>query len=287
MDLANPKRAGVRVAGPEDAAALGRLLQRTVRLHLHADWHRPKDWLGEPTFMAWERADGRWLACLAVVADPPPAAWVRVAAVEDSAESASVLTHLWHAIQEELRRQNVSQVAWLVTHPWLNARAPELGFRLTNAIETYFKPDLELPSLPAPTCHIRAVTDADLPALVALEEAAFDPLWRHSLDGLRRGRRESITFDLAEIAGRPVGFQYGVVTGEDEAHLVRLTVDPAMQGRGVGSALLAHTLQGYRQLGLRCVALNTQVDNVQSQRLYLRFGFEATGQRFPVWTCRL
>jgi ribosomal-protein-alanine N-acetyltransferase len=68
------------------------------------------------------------------------------------------------------------------------------------------------------------------------------------------------------------------------AHLVRLTINPGMQGYGIGSALLAHALRSYRQQGIRQVTLNTQTDNKAAQRLYAKFGFQPQGSIYNIWT---
>ena len=52
----------------------------------------------------------------------------------------------------------------------------------------------------------------------------------------------------------------------------------------MGAALLARTLEGDGRRKLRHVTLNTQADNLTSQRLYARFGFAPTGQKYPVWS---
>ena len=66
-----------------------------------------------------------------------------------------------------------------------------------------------------------------------------------------------------------------------------MTVDPRFQGSGVGTQLLARAFEGYRQKGIQHISLNTQADNQPSQKLYKRFGFQPSGQKFPVWVVNL
>lgn len=66
-------------------------------------------------------------------------------------------------------------------------------------------------------------------------------------------------------------------------HLARLAIAPSYQGQGFASALLSHTLLQYQQNGIQNVSLNTQTNNIASQKLYIRFGFQSTGQQVPVW----
>jgi ribosomal-protein-alanine N-acetyltransferase len=67
------------------------------------------------------------------------------------------------------------------------------------------------------------------------------------------------------------------------AHLNRIAVHPAHQGRGVGALLLHDALRALWKLGAERVSLNTQTDNYYSQRLYRRFGFEPIGDSVTVW----
>lgn len=289
MELANsPAPAGmVRPAVAADARAITRLLQSGAYSHVHSDWRLPAEWLGEPGFLVYTDPAGRLLACLALTADPPPAAWVRLAAVAPAAGPPEVaLRPLLTAAETATATQGVTEVAWLASQLWLDPILPALGFRPTHAIDTYYKPDMQLPTLerPAYGLQLRPVRSADFPLLVELEQAAFAPLWRHSLDGLRRGWQEAANFDVAERGGEVAGFQFSVWGGDQTIHVVRLTVAPAHQGQGVGGALLAHALMTHRAQGARSMSLNTQSDNRASQRLYIRFGFQTTGQSFAVWS---
>ena len=67
------------------------------------------------------------------------------------------------------------------------------------------------------------------------------------------------------------------------AHLARLAVHPAAQGRGVASALIRGLLCDLRRQGIREISVNTQARNRRSQRLYERFGFLRNGKDHPLW----
>ena len=56
-------------------------------------------------------------------------------------------------------------------------------------------------------------------------------------------------------------------------YVQRLAVDPAVQRRGVGAALLADGLRWLRRWGARDALVNTQEGNERSLRLYQRAGF--------------
>ena len=295
MEMANSQWR-VRPARQEDKGRILALLQRAERRHLHVDWRLPGDWLKMGVFVVAEGvqeaspAAGELVACLATGADPPPAAWVRVVALDGGLQDRSLLPALFNAALPRLRRSGVDPLGWLPQRSWPRPWLHDVGFQVINEVETFLKDDLYIPDdvrLP-PAVAVRAVCPADMPRLAAIEEAAFDPLWRHSAEALARAQSQSISFDVAELDGRVVGFQYSV-PGDEEGtvHLVRLTVSPDAQRRGVASCLLAAAIDAYRQRDLCRISLNTQRDNVPSKRLYRKFGFRAAGYRLPVWSMDL
>lgn len=73
---------------------------------------------------------------------------------------------------------------------------------------------------------------------------------------------------------RPVG--YGEVwldDDEDEVELARIIVDPAVRGRGIGSALIQALLGPGREAGMSEIFLRVRPENAVAIRTYLRCGF--------------
>ncbi len=289
---------GIRVATKADAGAIMRLLQTAVHSHLHVDWHLPGDWLGEPGFVVvpkpeppktaknlssalfQDRQD--MTACLAATADPLPAAWVRVAALSQTDKT--ILASLLAQAVPALQKQGVTQLAWLTVEAWPEPWLADLGFQVGSQIETYVKEDRQLPEWPTiDGLTIRQAYSTDLEALAALEVSAFAPIWRHSARALSIARPQSLSFDVALLDDEIVAYQLSARADDGGAHLVRITVDPEKQGTGIGTALLGHAIAGYYRQGLYTVSLNTQVENVVSQKLYLKFGFQPSRKRLPVW----
>lgn len=286
----------IRVAGRDDAGAIMRLLRQGAHRHVHVDWHAPGDWLGLPSFLVLEQpasagrsmhrlgltAESELLAVLAVAADPLPAAWVRLAATR-SAEAFGQLSALHAAVLDSLE-PGVDEIAWFLTDDWPESWLERLGFRCASQVITLAKRGGDLTDYSSPAgLKIRPVELNELTVLADMEVAAFEPRWRHSAKALRLAWQKSISFDVAELDGEPVGFQFST-GGRLGAHLARMTVRPEQQGRGIGAALLANALTGYRLRSGGQVTLNTQADNVASLRLYGRFGFQPTGLSFPVWS---
>lgn len=69
------------------------------------------------------------------------------------------------------------------------------------------------------------------------------------------------------------------IATDDEAELRMLAVDPARQGRGVGSALTQACVERSRTLALRALVLCTPKELLAARRLYERLGFVRTPER--------
>lgn len=292
----------LRIAQKSDAAAITRLLNSTQLTHYHVDWRVPVDWLGDAGFVVlskeaavnvetqmsgllWPRDE--ILACLAVTSDPPPAAWVRLAAISTELNPHHVLKEMFAAIKAYLRETAVTEVGWLMLNSWPVEVMSELGFEEFTTIETYVKNNLDIPAFkPVPDLLIRPVIEDDFEGLAALETAVFEPLWRFSMETLRLARRDAVSFDVACLGEKLVGYQISS-GGRFGAHLVRLTIAPDMQGRGVGTAIFAHAIEEYQRRGYQHITLNTQVNNDASHHLYKKFGFLMSGEQLPLWVLPL
>jgi ribosomal protein S18 acetylase RimI-like enzyme len=126
------------------------------------------------------------------------------------------------------------------------------------------------------------LTRADLPAVEEVDAQAFDPMWRVSRSNLERAFAQTMVADVIEARGRVVGYQLS--TGKSGgAHLARLAVRKEAQGFGFGSALVANLILQLRRRGAELISVNTQHDNRASLTLYRKFGFERTGEEFPVY----
>jgi len=290
----------IRAATRSDTAGIMALLRTAKYQQIHVDWYLPGDWIGIPGFVVVPNqeesssfsakllgARQSFHACLAVAPDPTPASWVRVVALDDHVSPLQTLGEMMVIAAHNLRKTAVSSIALLAIQEWPSQYLPQIGFKKVNEIETYVKDNTPLPPMrDIPDFTIRPVLDADFKHLERLEEKAFDPLWRHSARGLKLAHHQAFSFDVALLQKKIVGFQLSTPSNYG-VHLVRLTVDPDTHGLGIGSAILNYAFQNYQRRGRHHITLNTQVDNKASQRLYRKFGFHASGQRYPVWLRQL
>lgn len=76
-------------------------------------------------------------------------------------------------------------------------------------------------------------------------------------------------YEVCEAAGRVVG-AYGLILDEnDDAHLNWILLDPAAQGRGIGSAIMARVVARGRALRVRQVGIAA---SDRSASFFARFG---------------
>jgi ribosomal protein S18 acetylase RimI-like enzyme len=271
----------VRPARAADGPAIDRLLRNGLHTHSHPDWRSPIHWIGRaPAFVAENRYG--LAGCLITSADSPPAAWVRAAAATTGGPPAVVVNKLLSAGLDALAALDISSLTAMPTAAWLVPVLDHLGFTIVEHVETWVKDDLTAPKAGADDIQVRPAQVAEMAHLAVIEQAAFPPRWQHSAETLALAWSQAATFTVAEQNGKITGFQFSQSHG-DRAHLVRLTIDPIVQGTGVGTRLLADGLSHCAALGLTHISLNTQSNNLASHRLYAAFGFYRSGHPLPVW----
>ncbi|HNT55062.1 MAG TPA: GNAT family N-acetyltransferase [Anaerolineaceae bacterium] len=303
----------VRPAVPGDRAALTELIQSSHCVHKHLDWRPALDWLDSPPFLVLAR--GRTLlAALACPPEPPDVAWLRLFAVHPDLEPAAAWRLLYPRARQILAGAGAGapvhpigapthptgslepRLAAVALQPWLSRLLADSGFEHHQDIVTleWEHPDTHPWRNPPPWSEptggrIRVMQPSDLTEVAAIDQAAFEPLWRNSLADVRRA------YDLADYAtvaaatdgtDRILGFQISTANS-GYAHLARLATRTDCQRQGVGLALVRELLAGYSRNGIRIVTVNTQSTNQASLALYRQAGFRPTGEDFPVWLAPL
>ena len=129
---------------------------------------------------------------------------------------------------------------------------------------------------------VRAVEDADLGEIVALDEKVtgkYRPgVWEKRLGYyMRRDPEASV---VAESSGRVIGFMFGEVRSgefgleEPTGWIEVLGVDPAQRGRSIGRSLAEHMLAHFKRKGATTV--RTLVDGKMEEiaGFFSSIGFE-------------
>ncbi|MFD1721115.1 ribosomal protein S18-alanine N-acetyltransferase [Amnibacterium endophyticum] len=125
---------------------------------------------------------------------------------------------------------------------------------------------------------IRAATEADLPAVMAIERASFPTdAWS---EAMMREALASGHASVAEDARGVVGYCAVLApAGSGDADVLTIAVAEGARREGTGAALLERMITTARERRARRLFLEVRADNPVAQRLYESRGFRAVGRR--------
>jgi ribosomal protein S18 acetylase RimI-like enzyme len=272
----------VRPADLSDQQQLSNLIFFENRLHRHLDWRSPLEWLGAPFYWALDDS-GQIMAALACPPEREGIAWVRLFVYSGRWSAENAWAMLWQTAREEIARAGGAKVAAIAIQPWFQNLLGASGFENRQQIvllEWRYQPTAARETA---GIRIRKMAEADLPDVEKTDAASFDPLWQNPLETLRRAYAQALYATVAESENGIIGYQISTGGGQ-RAHLARLAVHPAVQGKGAGRALLKDLFVSLTYMGILRLSVNTQSDNQASLSLYQRMGFMRTGEQFPVYT---
>jgi ribosomal-protein-alanine N-acetyltransferase len=272
----------VRPAVLTDQRQIANLIHFSSHVHRHLDWRGPLDWIGSPPFFVLE-SQGQVVAALGCPPDPPPVAWVRLFVNSGKLPVQESWQMLWDKARDELGHKGQFVAAAIVLQDWLHELLLSSGFNSHQSIVMLERDDrtpIEI-ALP-PEISLRAMMPFDLPAVADVDALAFELLWQNGLPLLEQAYPQSGWATVAETDGQVIGYQLSTRNSLG-VHLARLAVRPAVQGKGVGYALVADLIQQVGRRGISHLTVNTQSDNATSLALYQRIGFRETGERYPVY----
>jgi len=124
--------------------------------------------------------------------------------------------------------------------------------------------------------QLGAMREQDLGEVMRIEEAIYSHPWTRGnfADSLVAGY-ECRTW---RMGGDLLGY-FVLMVAAGEAHLLNLSVAPAWQRKGQGSALLREASAIARSRGARGMFLEVRPSNAGAQALYTRFGFRKIAVR--------
>ncbi len=273
----------VREASRADQQKIADLIFIETHVHRHLDWRAPLDWLGSSPFWVIEEGT-RITGALACPTDPEAIAWIRLFAHSSHLSGQDAWRLLWEAARRQLAEAGPAMAAAISIQRWFDPILATSGFEAAGHIVLLERSDQPRPGVHLPAgIGIREMGREDLPGVTELDAAAFQPLWRNSLDAMRKAYALASYVTVAEDESGLIGYQLST-GGEFGMHLARLAVRPRLRGKGIGAALVADLLQHVPEGTAARITVNTQADNAASLALYYRLGFRRTGERYPVYT---
>ena len=182
-----------------------------------------------------------------------------------------------------LRERGLRQVFYagdMSADTWAQPGLLRRGYVRETDVIVYENRRLDIPSNGKQDITLRHAEPVDLPAIMAVDRAAFSPQWVKDEGVLSPAIADVPFFIVAELHGEIVGYAFATAHFNGRlVHLVRIAVHPAHHGQGIGVRLLAQVVAYARLHGAESLTLNTQLENTQAQRLYEWFGFQRTGEQ--------
>jgi len=130
---------------------------------------------------------------------------------------------------------------------------------------------------------LRPMREADLPAVLAVEQAAYEFPWTLAIfrDCLRVGYPCHVYEGPAGLIG------HGVMSfAAGECHLLNVCIHPDYRRQGLGRSLVEYLLALARRRGAHVALLEVRISNVAAYRLYMSLGFDEIGLRESYYPAR-
>lgn len=136
---------------------------------------------------------------------------------------------------------------------------------------------------PLPTEPIRRCAGADMAKVLGVDHAAFEPPWQLDGMGVREALRATPRARLRVAGERNEVLGYAICGRAGRTgYLQRLAVDPRVQGRGIGRALIADAIAWLSRRRVNGLLVNTQETNRRAISIYRSVGFQPSSSQLIV-----
>ncbi len=218
-----------------------------------------------------------------------PTAWIGGFGVSwtESNHYLDILFRLLEALSSQLVIQGIKHLHYSGNdseRDWLREVLLKRGFLPYRRLYSYDKYNYTIPAQGNQQVLVRQVSikgrwgkARDMTALLAIEHACFEDLWRYDAAGFTDVAATHPYFVVAELQGKVVGYQFNALDS-DYGYLVRIAVHPSAEGQQIGIRLMAEAIRFFERERVTRIMLNTQDNNTHAHRLYEWFGFERIQQ---------
>jgi ribosomal-protein-alanine N-acetyltransferase len=131
--------------------------------------------------------------------------------------------------------------------------------------------------------EFRPMRKADLPAICAIEETAYEFPWDPLTfrDCLKTGYCCWVGEKLGHVVG------YGILTvGAGESHILNVCISPKAQGSGYGRAMMLQLMEVAKGHRAEMMFLEVRPSNTRAIKLYDSLGFNQIGTRNGYYPAR-
>jgi ribosomal-protein-alanine N-acetyltransferase len=275
----------IRQAAVNDYSELANFLAFEYFIHRHLDWRSSLDWLGHQPFLIAEN-EREIVSVFASIPEIPSVSWIRLFACNAYVEK----NYIWKELFDKslsIYEKEVNLIATLVTEKWFYNLLKANQFDIFQEI-IVMEWNRTVPSYQnlQKDFFIRPMLFEDLPAVLALDHLSFPPLWQLSGTAMQYAYLHSGYASIIEVEDQIIAYQISTES-LSSAHLARLAVHPEWRGKLIGYHIIRDMLTHFSKNDISRITVNTQNDNISSQNLYLKCGFQSTREKYPVMAFQL
>jgi ribosomal protein S18 acetylase RimI-like enzyme len=271
-----------REATPADLTAVSRLLSQSSHRFVGFQSANLPTLLASAPVMLLSAGNEIWAAAIAGW-HVEATTWIRGLALADGLPTGAAFDTLLPPFHALLRSQALQRVYYAgdeAADIWIQPALRARGYAHETDVVVYEKTNLDVPAQGNQAVRIRRAQAVDLPTMLEVDRACFDPQWNKDESIIGPSIIDAPYFVAAEIDGGIVGYAFATSHFSGKLmHLVRIAVLPQYRGQSIGVRLLADVIEFARVRGADLMTLNTQAHNAAAQRLYEWFGFKRTGER--------
>jgi hypothetical protein len=222
--------ASPREATERDLTAISRLLRSSTRRFMGFGRDElPALLAGAPTMLLmggdeiWGAAIGGWRS--------DAVSWMRGLALANNLPVGGGLDRLLPPFHALLRSHGLHTLFYAgdeAADSWLQPELKTRGYTPHTDVVVYEKRSMTIPSEGNPTVRVRHAQTVDLPTVLAIDQACFEPQWHKDEGVIGPALVGAPYFTLAELGGVPAGYTFATTHfGVRLIHLVMIAVVPA------------------------------------------------------------
>jgi ribosomal protein S18 acetylase RimI-like enzyme len=281
MNMTTESKITVRSAEERDRPQIANLIHFEAFVHRHLDWRPPLDWIGYHPYLIGVD-NNQIIAALACPPDPPGVTWVRVFACSGKISPSDAWDLLWPQAETYLIDAGTTSIAVIPLQKKFRQLLEQKSFQHIHNVIVFAWDDINPTPPNAKPINIRQMREDELEIIQEIDEQAFGPIWRYSLDSITLAFNKAILATIAEDQTGLLGYQISTPSPYG-AHLARLAVRPSAQHQGIGYALTRHLQDSLKDTQPIRISVNTQDYNHASIALYQKAGFTQTDESYPVF----
>ena len=221
----------------------------------------------------------------------PEERWVDMAIAATTADNSrpgQAMALMLEAARPLLGAHDVTGLICLTNSEWLQRALAEIGFKEEDRVLSFVRsPHLPAPAI-RPVAQLRAIRPGDADTVLALNAAAFAPIWHYSPATMLNWILTADHAVLAEMDERPGGFALTTApNARGHAQLIRVATHPEAQCQGIGRQLVADAVRYALDEEGASLWLNTQASNALARHLYEALDFHLVPGELSVLVLRV